>query len=200
MDATQSARQQTGSLVNSYAPGLDFRGTIATGMPSQWRTLAEVAHVYDPAAPPIPEVLLIISGPAVTHPFLVHADDYLTPLGKDLLVKARAAYCYDELAAQFAGKTNGDIFAIDSTERQLLQNLVDQDAEIPVTPYAGPILIAQGTADTVVYPPASQTTADELTAAGNDMTLRFYPCADHDTTLAAALPDLLAFAAAHTAP
>ncbi|MEV4315091.1 lipase family protein [Actinocrispum sp. NPDC049592] len=189
----------TGSLVKSYAPELDFRGTIATGMPSQWRTLAEVAHVYDPAAPPIPEVLLIISGLAVAHPTQVHPADLLTPLGQDLYTKSREGYCYDDLAAQFAGKTNGDIFAIDTTERALVQNLVDQDAEIPVKEYAGPVFIAQGTADTVVYPPASQTTADNLKAAGNDVTLKFYPGADHDTTLQAALPDLLAFASAHMA-
>ncbi|WP_165960356.1 alpha/beta hydrolase family protein [Actinocrispum wychmicini] len=190
----------TGSIVESYAPELDFRGTIATGMPSQWRTLAEVAHVYDPAAPPIPEALLIISGLAVAHPTTVHPSELLTPLGKDLLDKSRATYCYDDLAAQLAGKTNADIFAIDDNERALVQNLVDEDAEIPVKEYAGPIFIAQGTADTVVYAPASKTTADNLTAAGNDVTFHFYPGADHDTTLQAALPDLLAFAAAHLTP
>jgi hypothetical protein len=188
----------TGSLVKSYAPELDFRGTIATGMPSQWRTLADVAHVYDPAAPPIPEVLLIISGLAVAHPTQVHPNDLLTPFGQDLFTKARTDYCYDDVAAQFAGKTNGDIFAIDDTEKAQLQTLMDQDAEIPVNRYAGPIFIGQGTADTVVYPPASQTTAENLTAAGNDVTFKYYVGSDHDTTLQAALPDLLAFAAAHS--
>lgn len=190
----------TGSLVQSYAPDLDFRGTVATGMPSQWRTIAEVAHSYDPAAPARPEAVLILHGLGVNHPWTVHPSDYLTPLGQDLLAKAKTTYCYDDFAAQFAGKTNADIFTINSTQQAFLQNLVDQDLEIPIKQYGGPIFIAQGTADTTVYPPASQTTADELTAVGDDVTMRFYPGADHDTTLQAALPDLLAFAAAHMAP
>jgi acetyl esterase/lipase len=185
----------TGSLVHTYAPELDFRGTIATGMPSQWRTVAEVAHVYDPAAPAITEVLLIISGLSVTHPAQVHPADLLTPFGTDLLAKARTTFCYDDVATALAGKTNGDVFAIDPAERAQLETFMDQDAEIPIKKYAGPVYIAQGTDDRVVYPPASQTTAEQLAAAGTDVTFRYYPGADHDTTLAAALPDLLAFAA-----
>jgi hypothetical protein len=188
----------TGSFVSSYAPEMDYRGSIATGMPSQWRTLAEVGHAYDPSAPVTPESLLVLSGLAVAHPFKVRTADYLTPFGRDILAKAREGDCYDDLAATLAGKTNGDIFDIDAAERETLQSLLDVDAEIPIKPYYSPIFIAQGSADTVVYPPATQITADNLVAAGNDVTLRYYEGADHDTTLAAALPDLLAFAAAHT--
>jgi hypothetical protein len=47
---------------------------------------------------------------------------------------------------------------------------------------------------TVVYPPASQTTVRQLTAAGSDVTFRFYPGADHSGVLAAAKADLLTWA------
>lgn len=188
----------TGAVVGRYAPELDFRGTIATGMPSQWRTLAEIAQIYNPEVPVIGEALLILAGLSVTHPAEVNTSELLTPFGRDVLAKTRATFCYDELAAALAGKRNGDVFTIAPAHRDKLQALMDQDAEIPITKYAGPVFIGQGTADTVVYPPASQTTAEALAAAGTDVTLRFYPGADHDTTLATALPDLVAWARSRT--
>jgi predicted esterase len=59
------------------------------------------------------------------------------------------------------------------------------------------VYIAQGTADRVVYPPATDATAAQLAAAGTDVTFKFYPDADHNGVMAAALSDLLAFAAAN---
>jgi predicted esterase len=69
--------------------------------------------------------------------------------------------------------------------------------DIPVAAYDRPVYIAQGTADRVVYPPATSLTADQLRAAGTDVTFLFYPGVDHSGLLAAALPDLLAWASQH---
>jgi hypothetical protein len=55
--------------------------------------------------------------------------------------------------------------------------------------------LALGTPDTVVYPAASATTAAQLSAAGTDVTFKQYLDVDHSGVLAAALPDLLAWAA-----
>ncbi|MCE7004451.1 lipase family protein [Kibdelosporangium philippinense] len=188
----------TRSLVDSYAPGLDFRGTVATGLPSQWRTTSEVAHAFDPAAPARVEPLLIAAGLSVTHPVEVNTDDLLTPLGRDILAKTRTTWCYDEIEDAIAGKTNGDVFTYSAAQKEELLTLLDRDAEIPITKYAGPVFIGQGTADTVVYPLATQTTAQKLAAAGTNVDFRFYPGADHDTTLATALPDIIAWARART--
>lgn len=55
---------------------------------------------------------------------------------------------------------------------------------------------AQGTADMPLLPGMTEKTADELAAAGTDVTFKYYDGADHDTILAAALPDLLPWVAA----
>ena len=45
------------ALVDDYAPSTDFRGTIATGLPSQWRTTFEAAAPFVPTAPANPLVI-----------------------------------------------------------------------------------------------------------------------------------------------
>jgi hypothetical protein len=59
--------------------------------------------------------------------------------------------------------------------------------EIPVAKYTEPVFLGQGTADTTVYPPSMQTTVDQFTAAGTDVTFDVYPGDTHDTVLATAL-------------
>ncbi|NAS25924.1 prolyl oligopeptidase family serine peptidase [Herbidospora sp. NEAU-GS84] len=90
------------------------------------------------------------------------------------------------------------MYDVDAAERQRLTRLMEHDADIPIVRHRRPVFIAQGAADTVVYPPASKTTADQLAAAGTDVTFRFYPGADHSGPMTAALPELLAWAATQT--
>lgn len=186
----------TASLVEGYAPELDFRGAIGTGLPSQLRTTAEAAQVFNPAAPANPLVLLILAGLQASHSSTFQPADYLTdPLGQRLLARAVSTHCFTDLEPLFDGQRVADVYAIDAAEQETLLQMLDEDAEIPIVTYDGPVFIAQGTEDRVVFPPASKTTAQLLAAAGNEVEFKFYVGADHDTTLRAALPDLLAWAA-----
>jgi hypothetical protein len=185
-----------GAIADRYAPELDYRGTIATAPPSQWRTLIDVARAFEPTAPAVPNVLLILEMLHAAHPHTFNPASYLTPAGADLFVRARTQLCFTALAELLAGRTTADVYDVDAAEREQLTRLMERDADIPILRHRQPVFIAQGTADTVVYPPASKTTADQLAAAGTDVTFRFYPGADHSGPMAAALPELLTWAAA----
>lgn len=187
-----------GAVADRYAPELDYRGAIATAPPSQWRTLIDVARAFEPSAPAIPNVLLILEMLRAAHPHTFDPAGYLTPAGAELFTRARTELCFTELAEQLAGRTAGDVYDVDAAERERLTRLMEYDADIPIVRHRRPVFIAQGTADTVVHPPASKTTADQLAAAGTDVTFRFYPGADHSGPMTAALPELLAWAAAQT--
>lgn len=183
-----------GAVEHRYAPELDYRGTIATAPPSQWRTTIAAARPFDPATPANPLVMYVVEGMRAAHPDRVDPRAFLTPLGEDLFVRAQTSLCFTALAQQVAGRTSGELYEVDPAEQELLTGLLEADADIPVVRHREPVFIAQGTADTVVYPPATRTTADQLAAAGTDVTLRFYPGADHNGVMPAAQADLIAWA------
>ncbi|MCK2217095.1 lipase family protein [Actinomadura sp. ATCC 31491] len=185
----------TGDLQRRYAPELAYLGTIATAPPSQWRTTVAAARPFDPAAPANPFVLLAMEGMLTDHPDTFDPARHLTPAGLQLFGAARDELCFGALAQRMAGLTSGQVFDVDAAEQETLTQLLEHDAEIPIAAQERPVFIAQGTADTVVLPPATRTTAGLLAAAGTDVTFRFYQGADHNGVLAAALPDLLAWAA-----
>lgn len=184
-----------GAIADSYAPELDLRGTIATAPPTQWRTTIAAAHPFEPARPAIPNTLLILEGLRATHPDQVRPAEFLTPYGEQLFARVQTDLCFRALAELLEGHPTSEVYDVDPAEQELLTQLLETDAEIPIVAHQAPVYIAQGTADTVVYPPASKTTADQLAGTGTDVTFRFYPGADHNGLMSAAQPDLLTWAA-----
>ncbi|MCK2220923.1 lipase family protein [Actinomadura sp. ATCC 31491] len=187
----------TGALQASYAPELDYRGSVALAPPSQWRTLIAAAEPFDfdPAKPASPFVFLLLEMMRAAHPGAIDPAALLTPAGARLFPEVQKSLCVGDLIQRLSGHVNGDFFAIDAAERETFTDLLIKDAEIPITRQARPLYIAQGTADTLVFPPAAQTTAGLLAQAGSAVTFRFYGGADHLGIEAAALPDLLSWAA-----
>lgn len=185
-----------GAIQHRYAPELDYRGTIATAPPTQWRTTVLAARAFDPVTPANPLGVLIISGLQTANPGRFLPGHYLTPYGQEVLQRARAVACAPAIAQELAGKLTSEVYDVDAAEQESLIRLLERDADIPVKRHREPIFVAQGTADQVVYPPATQTTADQLRAVGNDITFKFYPGADHSGAMGAAKPELLAWAAA----
>jgi hypothetical protein len=184
----------SGALASDYAPELDHRGTIATAPPTQWRTTLTEGRPLLPEAPANPLGVEVLGGVETTHPLSFRAGRYLTPVGRSVYRDALQADCLPQTAGKVAGLSNADVYDIDPAElEQLIVRMEEQD--VPIAAYGSPVYIAQGTADTVVYPPATATTADQLLAAGTDVTFTQYEGADHSGVLAAALPDLLAWAA-----
>jgi pimeloyl-ACP methyl ester carboxylesterase len=63
----------------------------------------------------------------------------------------------------------------------------------PLVTTTAPILIAQGTADTTVFPQYTDQLKDELVKAGDQVTYNKYPGADHVGVVTSGEPDALAF-------
>jgi alpha-beta hydrolase superfamily lysophospholipase len=182
------------SMATAYAPELDFRGTIATAPPTQWRMTITATDAINPALPASPFAIPILAGLETVHRWTFDAAEYLTDLGREIYRDALRAECFSTTAARVAGLLNGAVYDIDAAEEERLIRFLELE-DVPIKAYDRPVYIAQGTADRVVYPPASELTANQLHAAGADVTFGVYPGIDHNGVLAAALADLLAWAA-----
>jgi alpha-beta hydrolase superfamily lysophospholipase len=186
----------TSSIATKYAPELDFRGSIATAPITQWRMTVTETDALNPTLQANPFPFDLLAGLEAVHPFTFKAADFLTDAGREIYQAALQTECFSATAARVAGLLNEDVYDIDAAKQEQLIELLELE-DIPIKAYDRPVYIAQGTADRVVYPPATDLTAAQLAAAGTDVTFKFYPGADHNGAMAAALPDLLAFAAAH---
>lgn len=187
----------TGSLATSYAPELDFRGTVATAPVTRWPELFEYGRVDDPDAPVSAYMPLVVGALEKMYPGSFRPEDYLTPKGMDILQVARTG-CFPDVEKAVEGLTNKDVRYMDPAKTRHILDLMSW-AEIPISRYTRPVDIAQGTADHGVYPPATKETADALTAAGSQVDFTWYPGADHSGVMKAALPDLLRWVAARFA-
>jgi alpha-beta hydrolase superfamily lysophospholipase len=187
----------TGSLASRYAPELDFRGTVSTAPASQ-------AHETFSVIPITPTAVMnafwfyFMAGFQVTTPTFNPAD-YLTPAGLSLYAQTLTSTttCFPNLQSYITANnlTYQDLTTLTTAKVNQLADILSAIGEIPVAKYTEPVFIAQGTADTTVFPPSTQTTASQLAAAGTDVTFKSYTGATHDTVLTVALPDILAFAA-----
>ena len=184
------------SIATKYAPELDFRGSIATAPITQWRMTVTETDALNPVLPANPFAIDLLAGLEAVHPFTFKAADSLTDAGREIYDAALSTECFTATATRVVGLLNADVYTIDAARQEQLIELLEQE-DIPIKAYDRPVYIAQGTADRVVYPLATDLTAAQLAAAGTDVMFKFYPGADHNGVLAAALPDLLAFAAAN---
>jgi hypothetical protein len=185
-----------GAMQHKYAPELDYRGTIATAPPTQWRATVVAARAFDPVTPANPLAVLIISGLQAVKPSQVDPDRYLTAYGREVLQRSRTTACAPAVGQELAGRLTSEVFDVDAAEQEELIRLLERTADIPIKRHREPIFVAQGTADRVVLPPATGITADQLRAVGNDIVFKFYPGEDHNGAMGAAKPELLAWAAA----
>jgi acetyl esterase/lipase len=63
----------------------------------------------------------------------------------------------------------------------------------PLVKTAAPILIAQGTADTTVFPTYTDQLKDQLVNAGDQVTYNKYPGVNHVGVVTTGEPDAMAF-------
>ncbi|MFE0022628.1 lipase family protein [Amycolatopsis sp. NPDC059021] len=182
----------TANLATRYAPELDFRGAVATGVPAN---LQGLVPAIGPAFPPTllgaemkSYIAYILAGLRAARPDF-DLRSYLTPLGESVLTDAETL-CGTEMAKRMADVGLGEMFT-----RQLgepFRQAWDAIYTIPATGYDRPFFIAQGDKDTVAFPFLTKRLVDDLAANGQPCTYRTYP-ADHGGTPVAALPDTTAF-------
>ncbi|RVW02669.1 lipase family protein [Rhodococcus xishaensis] len=182
----------TASIATRYAPELDFRGTVATGAPSN---LEKLAPVTGPDFPPLPltgSTVFVgygLVGLRAAHPEL-NVDSYLSPVGLDVLGRLESL-CYEDAQAQFGNVTIGQLLSRPLAD-PAMQAALQHSVAVPVTGYDRPLFIGQGLFDDVVPAGFTFVLVSELTAAGQDFVFRTYPDG-HLTTMPASLPDTTEF-------
>lgn len=173
------------ALAADYAPELDHVGTVALAPFTQPQLLFNAPGGDDPAAPVNVFMPYMGHALAITHPEVYDPADWFTPLGLDL-VAASEELCTEQMAAETATLTNGEVF-IDPPAALAFMSGLFADQEIPVVGHTRPILIAHGTADAIPWE-LSDLTATQLAAAGADVEFVPITDADHFTVLQEAIP------------
>jgi hypothetical protein len=180
------------SMATRYAPELDFRGTVATGAPSN---LEQLAPLVGPNFPPLPLtgstvfVAYALAGLRASRPDL-DVDSYLSPLGVSALDRLEEL-CYQDAAPQLQGVTIGQLMSRNLDDPAIL-DAIRGTLGVPVRGYDRPLFIGQGLLDDIVPAAFSWKLTADLAANGQSFVYRTYPTG-HLQTMPASLPDTTPF-------
>ncbi|MBF6497023.1 alpha/beta fold hydrolase [Nocardia cyriacigeorgica] len=159
----------TGHLQATYAPELDFRGTIAVDPESDVEKLLPLAG---PDVPPLPLVddglsfiVSILAGLREARPDIA-VDRHLTPLGRSVLDEV-GDMCLDRIIERVDGLSVGDLLARPLAEEPMSTALTEY-LQVPVRGYDAPILVLANATDTVVPSPLHAALIAQLAANGTD--------------------------------
>lgn len=175
---------------------LDFRGGVGTGTPAYIEALVSLPGpgvLPVDASPALTAYLLyILVGMREVHPDL-GIDDVLTEEGRRFVDLAETA-CVLELEEAVTGHPMGDFF---TRPLATLPGYVETARDylgMPETSFEEPVFLANGLVDTDVPMETTAAYVALLRANGADVTFRTYPT-DHNSTMAASLPDSVPFVA-----
>jgi dienelactone hydrolase len=159
----------TAHLQRTYAPDLDYRGTIAVDPESG---LEDVLPAAGPWVPNIPGlsgngltgfIAMTLVGLRETHPE-VNVDSYLSPLGRGVLDDI-GGLCLHDIMIRVHGAPVGDLLSRQLTTPAVRAALTSYMA-VPTSGYDAPILLLTNAADTTVPSPLHADLAAQLAANG----------------------------------
>ncbi|MFE0422960.1 lipase family protein [Streptomyces sp. NPDC058953] len=173
----------TAVYATRYAPGLDFRGAVATAPPTTMSRL--VADRSDSATeeramrtalyPLVTEGLRVI-GPRSDFSGL------FAERARALVPTAREKCALDLLdEVKRAGLNDDNVWKQRPETVPGLMNTLRSHVDIPVVRLDRPLFIGQGARDEIVQAPVVAAYADALRKAGSPVTYREYPTANHYT-------------------
>ena len=174
-------------LAADWAPQLKLRGTVSYAPASHIKEQADLVSLLTTPSALSALAALIVRGASTA------TDVNVTRL---LTAPARALYpqtlqvCVGRLdhADSFGGLAPADMLRPD------LSPIDDVLAAMnPAVETGAPILLAQGSADSIVFQFYTDMLDDELDGLGDDVRYRIYPGADHNRVVTAAASDTLAF-------
>ncbi|MEU4447031.1 lipase family protein [Actinosynnema sp. NPDC050801] len=183
----------TALVATTYAPELDFLGTVALAPPVH---LARVvaACTSDASAAVCAIVPIVLAGMRTRYPDFAHG--FLTDRGTALVDLAARATLVEMFRATKV-ITNHETGMTDLTRHPHVTRVLDE-CRVPVTRLDRPLFLAAAGRDEVVPPAVIHDFAADVTTAGSTVHLTTYPDADHGTILAAAHADTTTWAAAIT--
>jgi dienelactone hydrolase len=183
-------------LAPSYAPDLNLKASIATGIVSRFPDSANKASSEQTLArssPPQYTILMMIAGALGDD--AIKPDDLVTELGKPLLQAAREG-CTAELGQIV--RSNGLTMANSLKDPEIADRL---GAVIEMSPVRMPVpvFLATGLADKLIPPQRQYTAVAALCAANSNVVWKTYAGVTHNGTVHAAYSDELAFVQASLA-
>jgi hypothetical protein len=183
-------------LAPSYAPDLNLKASIATGIVSRFPDSANKASSEQTLArssPPQYTILMMIAGALGDD--AVKPDDLVTELGKPLLQAAREG-CTAELGQIV--RSNGLTMANSLKDPEIADRL---GAVIEMSPVRMPVpvFLATGLADKLIPPQRQYAAVAALCAANSNVVWKTYAGVTHNGTVHAAYSDELAFVQASLA-
>ena len=181
----------TAGYASRYAPDLDLRGTVATGIP-YFAPDAPSASPSDPTAvdPGIAYIFYLVLGLQPNDPSIV-ASDVFAPPALPLFEQARSS-CISALEddVTLAGLT--DATALRPGLRAILAKHFP-DLEYVTLTIASPVFVGTGLADHDVRPAVQQQLVKDACAAGTVVEAHTYAGLSHSQTVNASLRDSLPF-------
>lgn len=177
-------------LAPSYAPDLNIKASIATGIVSRFPLAANKPsneQSFARSLPPQIAVLMMLGGALGDD--AIKADDLVTEMGKPLLQAAREG-CNAELAQVV--RSNGLTLANSLKDPEIADRL---DAVIDMSPVRMPVpvFLATGLADKLIPPQRQYAAVAALCAANSNVVWKTYGGVTHNGTVHAAYADELAF-------
>ncbi|WP_367130282.1 lipase family protein [Saccharothrix sp. HUAS TT1] len=183
----------TALIATTYAPELDFLGTIALAPPVHLvRVIA--TRTSDGSAAVCPFVPIVLAGMRTRYPDFSHA--FLTDRGTALVDLAERVPLVEVFRAA-RDATNHETGMTDLTRHRHVERVLDE-CRVPVARLDRPVFLAAAGDDEVVPPDVVHDFADDLAAAGTAVRLTTYPGANHGTILTASHADAAAWAAGVT--
>lgn len=178
------------SLADDWAPGLKLKGTAAYAPASHLKTQAELLpSLTSPSGLSALAALIVKGASTVTDE--VKINKLLTPPAKSLYPQTEQT-CLPQLAESdsFGGMAPADLLKNNADTTVLYEVL---DAMNPAVKIGPPVFLAQGSADTTVFPFFTDQLNGELDALGDDVNYKTYPGVNHGEIVAAAEDDALDF-------
>jgi hypothetical protein len=177
-------------LAPSYAPDLNIKASIATGIISAFPPADKTPsseQSFARSVPPQLTILMMIGGALGDD--AIKPDDLVTEVGKPMLQAAREG-CNAELAQVV--RSNGLTLANSLKDPEIADRL---SAIIDMSPVRMPVpvFLATGLADKSIYPQRQYAAVAALCATGSHVVWKAYAGVSHNGTVHAAYPDELAF-------
>ncbi|WP_433661618.1 lipase family protein [Nocardia sp. CA-128927] len=159
----------TGYLQASYAPDLDYRGTVAIDPASDAEKVLPIAGPVIPTVPGTAETLgfvsTIFAGVRAARTD-IDFNQYLSPVGHELLDEI-ATMCKPEIEARVEGMGIGEMLSKPLSDSRV-RTAYESYLTVPTTGYDAPILLLLNVTDTTVPSPLHATLAAQFAANGVD--------------------------------
>jgi pimeloyl-ACP methyl ester carboxylesterase len=178
------------SLADDWAPNLKLKGTVSYAPASHLKTQAELLpSLTSPSGLSALAALIVKGASTVTDE--VKINKLLTPPAKSLYPQTEQT-CLPQLAESdsFGGMAPADLLTNNADTTALSDVLDGMNPAVKIGP---PVFLAQGTADTTVFPFFTDQLNGELDAIGDDVTYKTYAGVNHGAIVAAAEDDALDF-------